>query len=223
MHPGFSTNQVLTATLLSECPFGANDTLPCTQDTENQCPLMGSSDFNTNITNNITIEGRLYTFGDYCFDEKFGSFQGAYCYNNKTIPDLEGLAQCLPANYFVWGFSSLMIYVNLSLFMAWILGMYLVWVDARICSALCRSGRTVRGHFRAVADLSEAMREVLGDETCAYSDWELARELSRQPGLTYYASHPQDGGASHIGLSSISRKRVPFDSTNLYGKVEENR
>jgi len=172
----------------------------------------------SNYTTNITIEGRLYHFRNWMFREGItGAYDSDYCYLNKTIPNLQDLAQCLPESYFVWGFSSLMVYINLSLFMVWLFGMYLVWLDARIYSALCRSGRKVRGHYRAVADLSEAMKEVLGDEICAYSDSELARELSKQPGMTYYASDPHDGGASHIGLSSIGRSRVPFNSTKMYG------
>lgn len=152
-----------------------------------------------------------------------GAYESAYCYNNKTIPSLHDLAECFPERYFVWGFSSMMVYINLSLFMAWLFGMYIVWLDARIYSALCRSGRKVRGHYRAVADLSEAMKEILGNEICAYSDSELARELSRQPGMRYYASDPHDGGASHIGLSSISRRRVPYNSTKMYGSGEKDR
>lgn len=72
-----------------------------------------------------------------------------------------------------------------------------------------------------MADLSEAMTEVLGNEICAYSDSELARELAKQPGMRYYASDRM-GGVSHIGLSSRSRSRVPHNSRNLYGKAEKD-
>ena len=101
--------------------------------------------------------------------------------------------------------------------------MYIVWLDANIYSALCRSGRKVRGDFRAVTDLSEAMKEVLGTETCAYSDRELARELSTQPGIQYYASDLPDDEVSHIGLSSLRLGRVQYNSTKLYGKYEKDR
>ena len=96
--------------------------------------------------------------------------------------------------------------------------MYLVWLDAQIYSVLCRSGRKVRGPFRAVADLSEAMKEVLGDDICAYSNSALAEELSLQLGITYYANDPEDGSVSHIGLSSNKRNRVSYNSTKMYGK-----
>ena len=96
--------------------------------------------------------------------------------------------------------------------------MYLVWLDANIYSALCRSGRKLRGHLRSVADLSEAMQEVLGDEVCAYSDSELAKELDRFPGVRYYAADSKDRNISHIGLSTFRLGKVPFNSMKLYGK-----
>lgn len=96
--------------------------------------------------------------------------------------------------------------------------MYIVWLDARIYSALCRSGRKIRGPFRAAADLSEAVREILGDQTCAYTDGELAQELDRQPGLRYYSNDAEAHGVSHIGLSSRRLGKVPYNSTQLYGK-----
>jgi len=213
------------ATLNASLPvYDANETAHWTETHALEGSSMGygssGRDFQ-NFTSNITIEGRLYHFRNWEFSAGV-AYEPTYCYNNKTIPSLEALSECLPESYFVWGFSSLLVYTNLSLFMVWVFGMYLIWLDARIYSALCRSGRKVRGHYRAVADLSEAMEEVLGNETCSYSDSELARELSKQPGLRYYASDPQDSDVSHIGLSSISRGRVPYNSTKVYGKVERD-
>lgn len=178
--------------------------------------------YQQNYTTNITIEGRLYRFRDYRFAEGI-AYEAAYCYKNQTIPDLEALAECLPESYFVWGFSSLMVYVILSAQVVWFFGMYIVWLDANLKSALCRSGRKVRGHFRAVADLSEAMEEILGDESCAYSDSQLARELCVQPGVRYYANDGLRDDVSHIGLSSRRSGRIPFNSTKLYGKREKDR
>ena len=72
------------------------------------------------------------------------------------------MAECLHETYYVWGLSSLLLYIVLSLQMTWIFGMYFVWLDTNIYSALCRSGRPMRGEFRTAADLSDAMGEVLG-------------------------------------------------------------
>ena len=84
-------------------------------------------------------------------------------------------------------------------------------------SMLCRSGRKVRGPFRAAVVLSEALGEFLGHKTCTYPDSELTKELAKEPGVRYHASDPIDGDVSHIGLSSRRVGRVPFDSTNMYG------
>ena len=187
-------------------------------------------------TTNITIDGKLYVFHNYAFEVESSpsSFAGSttfsqmgavslYCYNNQTLgADLTPFAQCLPETYFVWGFSSLLIYIVLSLQITWTLGMYLVWLDANIYGALCRSGRKVRGNFRAALDLSEAIGEILGPETCAYSDEELTRELARQPGIGYYSNDAQKGDVSHIGLSSRRIGRVEYNSTKLYGRRSEN-
>ena len=144
---------------------------------------------------------------------------GDYCYLNHSIPDLGKLAQCLPTNYFEWGFSSLMIYINLILFIIWMIGMCFVWVEANLHSDLCRSGRKVRGPYRAAVDLAEAMSEVLGHETCAYSDKELSKALSQERGVRYYTSRTSEGDVSHIGISSRKLgQRVKCDSTKFYGK-----
>ena len=77
----------------------------------------------------------------------------------------------------------------------------------------------MRGNFRASMDVAEAAQEVLGKETCAYSENDLARELDRQPGIMYYAEDGDgDGDSGHIGLSSRRRGRVMIDRSRLYGK-----
>lgn len=182
-----------------------------------------------NFTTNFTLDGHFYLFHNYDFFRDSGisspGMTSSYCYNNGTLSQdfLEAAAECLPENYFVWGFSSLLVYIVLCLQITWTLGIYLVWLDANIYSALCRSGRKVRGHYRAAIDLSEAMGEVLGKETCTYSDAELSRELQRQPGIRYFSTDAQSEDVSHIGLSSRRVGRVEFDSTKLYGKHTSDR
>ena len=170
-----------------------------------------------NYTTNVTIVGQVYQFKNWYF-EQGEAFLASYCYNNQTLPDLPSMAECLPETYYVWGLSSLLLYIVLSLQMAWIFGMYFVWLDANIYSALCRSGRRMRGDFRAAADLSEAMGEVLGNEHCAYSHEEMLSALNREPGLRYYATGPNNNDVAHIGISSVRRGKVPYNSTIFYGK-----
>lgn len=164
-------------------------------------PQHGVIDYN--YTTNITFRGVSHVFHNY----KFRSL-GYFCYKNKTLPyqSLKEIAGCLPESYFVWGLSSLLVKIMLA-----------VWLDANIYSALCRSGRKIRGPFRAADDLSEAMREVLGNEYCAYSDSQLARELKYQHGVHYYSDDVNSNGTSHIGLSSVKLRKVALDNSKLYG------
>ena len=145
-------------------------------------------------------------------------FHPIYCYNKQAVPHLNQMAECLAEKYFVWGFSSLMIYIIASIQIIWTLGTYIIWLDAHTHSALCRSGRGIRGPFRPAADLSEAMTEVLGSDICAYSDKELSQALRAESGLRYYADDGLKRDVSHIGVSSRRTGRVPFRSTKVYGR-----
>lgn len=148
-------------------------------------------------------------------------FNIATCYRDKPldITDAKGSVKCLPEPYFVWGLSSLLLKIVLALQIVWIFGTYVVWLDANAASDLCRHGRKVRGPFRAAEDLSEATREVLGSETCAYSDAQLADELQRYR-LGYYSKDVDGKGTSHIGLTSVKNCNVKLDRTKLYGHRE---
>ena len=46
----------------------------------------------------------------------------------------------------------------------WTFGTFLVWLNADMKSELLFKSRKVRGDYHAVADLTEAMSDVLGDE-----------------------------------------------------------
>lgn len=140
-----------------------------------------------------------------------------------TLPeDLKTIAQCLPQSHFVWGFSSLLLYVVCSLQIVWIFGMSIVWVDANICSQLCRRGRKTQGYFRAALDIAEAMRNVLGDESCAYTNAEINHELKRfKSGIQYYTTDTTSDGISHIGLGSKSGK-FSLGNAPFYGRSRIN-
>ena len=97
--------------------------------------------------------------------------------------------------------------------------MWGIWLDATLNSVLCRNGRKIRGPFRAAADFGDAMREALGDKISAYSDSDLARELSRQPGVRYYSEMDEDSGTSHVGLSSVRIRNVQLDDERPHGSL----
>ncbi|TGO54059.1 hypothetical protein BCON_0113g00190 [Botryotinia convoluta] len=67
-------------------------------------------------------------------------------------------------------------------------------------SELCRKGRRF-GVWRAVADISEAMRQELGPDICAYTEDELAASLKVRRPIKYYARLDEGGGPGYIGSS----------------------
>lgn len=127
----------------------------------------------------MTIVAQVYEFENWGF-EPGEAFVASYCYDNQTSFDLESMTECLPETYYVWRLSSLLLYIALCLQISWIFGMYLVWLDANIYSAICRSRRRMRGDFRAAAHLSDVMGEVSGNETCAYSDDKMRSALKHR-------------------------------------------
>ncbi|KAL9024274.1 MAG: hypothetical protein Q9180_007948, partial [Flavoplaca navasiana] len=127
---------------------------------------------------NITIHDQVYTFTDW---SPYNYFSPAYCYDDLTLLpyQLKETPYCFNEDYFVWGFSSIVLYITLGLQLVWTFGMYCLWLDANLASRLVKAGRTIRGPFRAATDLAEAMNETLGDEYCAYTDQEIEKELEK--------------------------------------------
>ena len=177
-----------------------------------------------NYTTNITWHNHTYVFNNTAF-ESYYDYTIGYCYNGKPTTALSGNpAQCLPKTYFVWGFSSVLLEIILYLQIAWTFIMFFIWVHANSTSQLLFKNRRVRGSYRATADLAEALTEVVGDEFCAYSDNEIARELKREgDGLRYYTVDNNDNGVSHIGLGSHVSLRFGLDNSRLYGAVRRRR
>lgn len=160
--------------------------------------------------------------------------QQSYCFENLTLSRNFNPEQiCLANDYFVWGFSSLLLYIILSLQFVWTLGMYIVWLDANCNSELCRKRRKMRGSFRNALDLAEAIREVLGDELCAYPERQIADQLHKSKGgLRFYSgansidNDNTDASVSHIGLSSLKGgggPRLRLHDNTLYGGGREKR
>lgn len=190
----------------------------------NQCtPSVSSNDYSNsycqpfNYTTNITVDGHKYVFKNYMFTEGVDYETRRYCYQTELIPsNVEGIARCIQEDYFVWGFSSLLLYIILGLQLAWTIGIFLVWLHANLRSQLIRTGRRIRGNYRAAADLAEAMQETLGDEFCTYSDSEIARELEREGlALRYRTKDVRDTGLSHVGLARSGF--FVLDRSKLYG------
>lgn len=72
----------------------------------------------------------------------------SYCYQKNALSlDFEKTAECLASRYYVWGFSSVILYILLSLQFVWTLEMFIIWLDANIYSQLCRKRRTMSNIF----------------------------------------------------------------------------
>lgn len=145
-----------------------------------------------------------------------------FCLEKTPLPPgFESSLECLARPYFVWGFSSILLYIVLSLQLVWILGMFIIWLDANIYSKLCRKGRRMHGSFRNALDLAEAIRELLGDDICAYSDKEIARQLAKSGHkLQFYSTSDTDDSVSHIGISSFKGgPRLRLNDGSLYGRL----
>ena len=117
-----------------------------------------------------------------------------------------------------------MLYIILGLQIIWTFGMYCVWLDANLASELVKSGRTIRGPFRAAADLVEAMNETLGHEYCAYTEKEISEGLEGSgERLRYYSTLRDDDELLHVGVTTKSSARVLLSRKKLYGGKERAR
>ncbi|KAL9023784.1 MAG: hypothetical protein Q9196_006975 [Gyalolechia fulgens] len=133
---------------------------------------------------------------------------------------LQEIPFCIAQSYFVWGFSSIILYIILVLQIIWTFGMFCVWLDANLASELVRHGRTIRGPFRAAADLVEAMNGTLGHEYCAYTEKEISHELKKSGDRLRYNTIPEDDrdGLLHVGVTTNPSARVLLSDKRLYGK-----
>ena len=171
-------------------------------------PHMGLYWSPTNGSNSLDLGDRI-------------GINNTYCYQKNPLPsDFRNSSECVARSYFVWGFSSILLYIVLSLQLVWIVGMFTVWLDANVCSKLCRRGRKMRGSFRNALDLAEATKEVLGDDLCAYSNRKIARQLAKSGRrLQFYSTNDSEtSGISHIGLSSFTgSQKLDLGHDTVYG------
>ncbi|KAL8925445.1 MAG: hypothetical protein Q9208_003537 [Pyrenodesmia sp. 3 TL-2023] len=170
-----------------------------------------------NYTTNVTINGKMHILNNTSPSDLY---RASYCYDGDLVDPykLTTNTYCFAKSFFVWGFSSIVLYVILSLQILWTIGMYAVWMDANINSELVKYGRKIRGPFRAAADLVEAMNETLGYEYCAYKDKEIAKALEGSGDrLRYYSSLTDDDKVLHIGMTSEPSAYVYLSRKRLYG------
>jgi hypothetical protein len=120
-----------------------------------------------------------------------------------------------------WGFSYEWVIIAIAINGAWLLGLWIVWIDADTNSQLCKKGRRM-GLWRVVANLLEAMREDLGPNVCACSNKELLNELRKRDRVKYYIGKRVDR-PKHIGLSSQTRGLLDWTGIRCMGRSYEIR
>lgn len=120
-------------------------------------------------------------------------------------------------NVYQWGFSGEWVIIAASVNSFWLFGLWILWLDADSKSQLVRKGRRM-GTYRAIVDISEAMREDLGPNLCAYSEKELTDAVRKKAPLKYFVSEEKEDGVSHIGLSSRPSDKVQLSWDQEYGR-----
>ncbi|KAH8744105.1 hypothetical protein BGZ57DRAFT_862765 [Hyaloscypha finlandica] len=126
-------------------------------------------------------------------------FEGQY-YHWEYFQNQDNMI-CIQTNNYGWGFAST----------------YGVWVHINCKSEMSLKGR-VMDKYRAVTDLSEAMRNDLGDRICAYTGKELSQELDKIQGVKYVVIYEIEERFPHIVLSSKSDgEGFKLEFGTLYG------
>ena len=68
----------------------------------------------------------------------------------------------------------------------------------------------------------EAIHDSLGRDICAYSDFEIERELTRGPGVKYSVTQKKGDSTRHVGLTSVNDgEKLRLEFGELYGRTEE--
>lgn len=153
-------------------------------------------------------------------------------YGNQTTTDNlkkqnggeDPLLRCFPnqSGGYQWGFASLWVLLNWAVLGLWMLGTYSMWMDAQHNCELRRKGRTMNS-YRAVTDMAEAIREVLGPNTAPYSGQELEKALKRcDSKVMYVADVDELTGLGKVGLSSRKKGKMEKLSWDVvYGEERE--
>jgi len=90
-------------------------------------------------------------------------------------------------------------------------------LDCDTNSEFCKKRRRL-GVWRAIADITEAMREELGPDICAYSDHELLKALQSRGPVKYYSTRGTENDPGHLGLSTRKSGKFVIQWGREYGR-----
>jgi hypothetical protein len=122
---------------------------------------------------------------------------GSQYYNDNGWIYGADAVTCVPSQAYQWRFSSGWIALAAISTSVWCWGMFGVWFDAQKNSILWRVGRR-SGAYRDILDISNALQEALGPDTCAYSDAELTKEIKKMGPVEFEAVC--DGSTGYVAL-----------------------
>lgn len=158
----------------------------------------------------LAFSGTDYLVFDYqnCsdFDSIYNGSYWTYCltfdlngqnYTQLQILQATPTLKCTPGKEYSWGVSTGWAWVVIIATMVWLWGMFGLWHDAQKHSLLWRSGRHP-GVFRNLLDLAHTINDALGPDTCAYSEAELTKAITKLDLVGFEAV--ADGDAGHIRL-----------------------
>ena len=132
------------------------------------------------------------------------------CYNDQVLPydwfDREK-SICVSDPSFVWGFSSLLAMLGFVFQLVWVLGLYIVWLNANLRSAMCKRGRKLDGVYRNATELVGAMTEDLGDKIHSYSNKEFKQALASCRDIGWVSQEGHDNRGLYVALSSKAEDR----------------
>ena len=73
--------------------------------------------------------------------------------------------------------------------------------------------------FETFWNFAEGIKELLGDDLCAYSNRDIARQLDKSGfGLQFYSISDTNNGIAHIGISPFQDgQKLRLNDRSLYG------
>jgi hypothetical protein len=96
-----------------------------------------------------------------------------------SIKDINRMGNCQQTAKYRWGFSFLLLFIVLILFIVWMLGTYVLWLDASLNSRLDIVKRDM-GIYRATLDISSLIRNDLGKEVDALTPNSVLKKRIRE-------------------------------------------
>ena len=162
-----------------------------------------------------------YDFFDPFLNSSWHLYVDSMLYRNGSTTSFytqdPGSYNCVAEqNVYQWGFAGEWVLLVICINGFWVFGLWILWLDTELKSQLTIAGRRM-GIYRAIADVSEAMREDLGSNLCAYSDRELARAVKKQGPVKYYVQEAKGDGLGRIGLSSRKSDKVSITWGSVFG------